>query len=223
MSLIYEYQWIICLICIFIQSPNIEASVTINLGTGVLSNSSGIVMSDGGLLQLVASTQDTVFSAPTASSFVLNDDQIEASWSLNGATNMGPGSGTDLHSITFSYSGNFGSGDLLQLRWFPTLTTASITPGVNTPYGVFRSDTSGLDQSDIAWIAPSDGSTVTLNFLTTSAGGSHFSDTMGQANLMALAIPEVSQAGLLRLTLELGCIMALVLQRKTKGRFYKAQ
>ncbi len=176
---------------LFLGCTFVGASVTINLGSGVLRNESGIVMPDNGLLQLIASTSDTTFTAPTADFFTGGDDILVASWGLDGSTFNGAGTGTDLSAVTFSYSGNFGSGDLLQLRWFPTLTPASIAPGVNTHYGIFRSDTIGLDGSDIAWVAPGDGSTNALNFLTISAGGS-FQDAFGEASFVTAAVPEAS-------------------------------
>lgn len=148
-------------------------------------------MPDGGLLLLVASTTDTTFTTPTATSFTPGtDDIVVAKFALN-STTVGVGGDTN-QQITYTYSGNFNVGDPLELFWYPTLTTSATTPGNNTSFGMFRTDqVQSADGSDIAWIAPANGGPYNLFFLTTSQGGSN-PDAFGIANLTVNPVPEPS-------------------------------
>lgn len=74
-------------------------------------------------------------------------------------------------AIEFNYSGGFNVGDELLVVLYPTLTTGSLSPGLNTP-GFFYRTSLVLDGSDIAYIAPSDGGTWAINNLTINQGGS---------------------------------------------------
>ena len=185
---------IIALSALVISSVSGFASITINLGAAELVQSDGTTpIPAGSLLQLVASTTDNVFTAPTAESFIGGsaDDLVIASFGSNNSA--GPGSFTG--PITFNLSGNLSSGDQIMLRWYPTLTTASSAPGGTTPYGQFRTD-SVENFSDIAWVIPADSATVSLNFLTQSDGGTQ-PDSAGTANLVTPApIPEPSSVAL---------------------------
>ena len=177
--------------------------VTINLFAGKLYGADGITaVPQGGLLLFVASTQDSTFASPTATSFTPGaDDIVVAAFGLNNFN--GPNTGTDSQSVNLTYSGNFGNGDLLQFYWYPTLTTASYTngngPGGQTPYGQYRTD-SLLGGSDIAWVAPAGGgNTFNLNFATTSIGGD-VSDIFGRASFVT-PVPEPSTYALFGLGL----------------------
>ncbi|MFZ4482998.1 MAG: PEP-CTERM sorting domain-containing protein [Chthoniobacterales bacterium] len=72
--------------------------------------------------------------------------------------------------FTFSYSGNFGVGDELLVVMYPTLTTSSVSPGLNTPGFFFRTSLVA-DGSSIAYVAPADGTWDLFSF-TVGAGGS---------------------------------------------------
>ena len=74
-------------------------------------------------------------------------------------------------SFGFTYSGNFTAGDQLLVVVYPTLTIASLNPGNNTAGFYFRTDAI-IDGSDIAWVAPPDGSTYSLFNYTSDIGGS---------------------------------------------------
>lgn len=177
-------------------SINAHASVALNLFGGTLSDSFGNAIGDGGLIVLVASTTDSIFSGPaptsslTAGSFFSGDDVILATFDTS-FLNTGLAGGYASMS-NLNYSGNLTSGDLLQLYWFPTLTLSSTTVGEGISYGAYRTD-SIASGSDISWVLPSDGQTATLNFLTVSAGGS-ISDSLGQATLTTVPEPATTVA-----------------------------
>jgi hypothetical protein len=163
-------------------------SVTINLGGAELFQSDGTTpIPLNSLIQLVASTTDNTFTLPSTTSFTGGsaDDQVIASFGTNNAS----GQGSFLQPVVFSYSGNFNAGDQLILRWWPSLTTAASTPGVTT-FGQFRTD-NVENFSSIAWVAPADGNTESLNFLDQSGGGSE-PDSAGRASFSTAAVPETS-------------------------------
>ena len=178
------------------SSINAHASVALNLFGGTLSDSFGNAIGDGGLVVLVASTTDSIFSgpAPTSSlssgSFFSGDDMVLATFEISSLTS-GLAGGYAFSSV-LNYSGNLGSGDLLQLYWFPTLTLSSTTVGEGTNYGAYRTD-SIVSDSNISWALPSDGQTVALNFLTANVGGS-ISDSLGQATLTTVPEPATTVA-----------------------------
>ena len=175
-----------------------NAAAIVNLFAGQLFNSNGTTpMANGGLLQVIASTSDNAFYAPTIGSFVGGnaDNIIAFSYAMNSATTGQTGS--SLQGVTLTYAGAFGVGDFLLLRWWPTLTISSPSPGAGTPYGEFRT-ASIVDGSTTGWIAPADGGTVSLNFATGNAGGSQ-PNSAGTANLATA--PEPTSAALLTLGL----------------------
>jgi hypothetical protein len=169
----------------------LEAAAVVNLYAGQLRNAGGTPMANGGLLQVIARTNGTTaFTAPTATSFVggSGDDLVAFSYAMNSVTTGF--SGQSLQPVTLSLGGSFDTGDPLLLRWWPTLTISSPEPGLGTPYGEYRNG-SVVDFSDIAWIAPSDPSSFTLNFLTIAAGGSQ-PDSAGNASLAVAPEPTTT-------------------------------
>ena len=170
-----------------------HATITINLGAGNLyGTSTATLFPTGGLLQLIVSSTDNVFSAPVAGSYTGNsaDDVILASFTL-----ASPGMFQQV--INFALSGNIGPGDQILLRWFPTLTLANTTPPAGAPFGQFRTDLIE-NFSDISWNLPNDGAIVGLNFLTMALGGTR-PEMDGVAN-MIVAIPEPSTVALVGLS-----------------------
>ena len=168
-------------------------SVTINLSAGELFQSDGTTpIPTGSLLQLVASTTDNVFTSPSPTSFTGGsaDDQVVATFDSNDF--LGPGS--TISAISFSLGGNLNAGDELLLRWWPSLTIASSTPGSGTPFGQFRTD-AVENGSDTGWFVPADGSTIALNFLDTAGGGSE-PNSAGTASFTT-AVPEPSTLAVL--------------------------
>jgi len=173
-----------------------NATIVINLTSAQLYGANGTTpMADGMLIQLLASTTDAAFAAPTATSFVGGsvDDVVQASYAMSSATASGfPGG--HIQAITLTFAGNFNAGDALLLRWWPTLAANASIPGVNTPYGEFRSD-QVENGSQVSWFAPSDGANVQLKFLDAAAGGTR-PDSAGRASLVT-AVPEPTGMGLI--------------------------
>lgn len=154
-----------------------QASVTISFGMGDMFSSTNTTtpFPSGGLLNFLALDSGTWSSAYPDLITALSTNT--ASWTLPGTTLIGQianddsgGPGSTGGLFTFSYSGNFGAGDQLLLVAYPNLTLSSTQPGNNQSGFFFRTD-SIIDGSDIAWIAPSDGATVSLFAYTLGAGG----------------------------------------------------
>lgn len=154
-------------------APLSKATITINFTAGDLRNSNGVLMPQGGLLQLVADTQRNGFGSPTATSFVSGDDFVVASFTL-GANYQGVGTTQNALSIMPGDFSGLDAGDPLIFRWFPSLNGASTAPGTGTMYGQFNS-TTNQDGSNLTvpWTEPADGGTFTLNFITATLGGSN--------------------------------------------------
>lgn len=168
---------------LFVCLSSVHASVTINLAASKLKQADGNPMPTNGMVILVASTTNSTFDGPTASSFVSGDDVEVARWDLSSTETPG-----DINTdVLASLSGNWTGGDPLAIYWYPTLTTDATMPGGGTTYGYYRDpaaiSTSGSDSSD-AWFTPADGGTITLVFLTTDAGGTTNPPSAGNASLV---------------------------------------
>src|SRR5881392_677407 len=184
-----KLKFLLPLSALLLASLTASADVTINLGAAELFQSDGTTpIPLGSLLQLVASTTDSTFTLPTPASFTGGsaDDLVVSSF----ASNNNAGSGSFSGPIVFTLSGNLNAGDPLMLRWWPTLTLASPSPGFSTPFGQFRTD-AVENFSDTGWFVPADGSTISLNFLDTAGGGSE-PNSAGTASFLTAAIPEPS-------------------------------
>ncbi len=180
----------LAVLALLVTSISAHATITINLGVDKLFQSNGTTpIPTGSLLQLVVSTTDNVFTLPTAGSFVGGsaDDIVLASFACQSNGSFGG-------PIVFSLSGNLNAGDQIMLRWFPTLTISSSSPGAGTSFGQFRTDNIE-SASNIAWVVPADGSTVSLNFLDIAGGGTE-PNSAGTASLVTAAIPEPSSVAL---------------------------
>jgi hypothetical protein len=163
------------------------ASVLINLGGGELFQSNGTSpIPAGSLLQLVASTSDSVFTSPTPTSFTGGsaDDIVVASFAAP------DNSGSFAQPITLNLSGSLDAGDPLLLRWWPSLTISASTPGTGATFGQFRTDATE-NFSDSGWFVPADGSNIALNFLDTAGGGTE-PNSAGTASFSTTAVPETS-------------------------------
>lgn len=157
-----------------------QANVTIDFTVGILNDASGSTpVADGSLIQLIGSV-DNAFAAPTPGAFIGGNDVLLFSANFNSSTSGTPG------AMLFSLTNvSLAAGTNLLLRWFPTLTNAAGSPGFSTAYGQYGSLT------DVAWVSPSDGQTVSIDFLTIAAGGST-ANSAGHAGLTTAAIPEPS-------------------------------
>ncbi|HEX8078547.1 MAG TPA: PEP-CTERM sorting domain-containing protein [Chthoniobacterales bacterium] len=197
-----------------------RATVTINLGAANLYNANGSqLMQPGMLVQLVASTTNSIFDTPRDGSYTggSSDDVVLASFSINqgaGATNVAL-------IIDFASFPNLTTGDPLMLRWFPTIAgpanpsmTIPAGPTGGSPFGQFRTDIVEAENgSNFAWTMPADSATITLNFLTQMINpASTHPESDGFANLTVSAIPEPSTYAFLAL----GLVGAVLARRRLK-------
>jgi hypothetical protein len=190
----------------------VHASVTLDLLAGQLLTSSSAAIPNGALIQLIASTDGT-FGTPSATSFTGSDadDVVIATISENSSTFESGGFSQTLH-ITLTGNGTAPDvGSLLELRWWPTLTTSSSAPGAGTQYGQFR--TAAVENgSNIAWVMPADGSSDSLNFETQQVGGTE-PNSAGIANMTVAAVPEPSTIACM---LGAGALGATMIRRRRR-------
>lgn len=153
--------------------------VTLTFQMGILSDPNGIPVANGSLIQIIGSA-DTTFVSPTDTSFVGGNDVIlfSGAFDNSGVGNTPGGMSLLLPSVS---AANY----YLQVRWFPTLTANSTTPGAGTAFGQYGYP------DDINWIAPASGGLTTFTFLTATVGG-NLADSAGQAMLSTAAVPEPS-------------------------------
>ena len=187
-------------------SAKSQATINIEVQAGVLTNITGTTnVPVGGLLELIATPSGSVsnFAAPTPDSFVSGDNIVVASFAMNyntGITGVTDNSFplTLQNTLSPSSSTAFDQGDPLLLRWYPSLTMSSTSPGLGTTYGQFRTDAT-VDGGN-AWITPADGGTATLVLFTQSVGGSQVNSTGYASNVV---VPE-SSSGALILIISIG-------------------
>lgn len=188
---------LVALAFVLLMSQKTASAVTINIDAEGLKTSSGDPMPLSGLVILAASTLDSSFGSPTASSFFSGDDIEVRRWDLSSFGMPGAFQGMTGSLNASSVSPDWTVGDPLQLFWFPTLNLGSLVPGEGTSFGQYRDDT-GLDGS-AAWFTPSDSSTISLKFFTADAsflnsGGSNPS-SLGLASFSTPSGPEKSSPG----------------------------
>jgi hypothetical protein len=175
-------------------------TVALRIDAGLLENSTGTApVPIGGLLQLLASPTGT-FGSPTTSSFAGGNDVIVENFAMNYNSGTTGEVTITFSSISLSAAGVSAGEDLI-LRWYPTLTYSVATnyqttgPSLLTTYGQARSDTiefsPAVDPSETIWVVPAAGSTVDLDYITTSDGGS-YSNTSGYAANLVTGVPEPS-------------------------------
>lgn len=180
-------------------SANAASIITLNSAFLTLENALSR-LPDGSLIQLVASTTDATFAAPSSGSFVGGsvDDVVVARFLLDSSTFGGQAGGFS-KSISLDYTaGAYGGlslsqNDPLLLRWWPTKDLTSVAPQTNDRYGEFRI-AAVMDGSSIGWAIPANNSSATLNFATLSAGGSQPNSSGAASKLVAT--PEPATAAL---------------------------
>lgn len=163
-------------VCFAVLSSSAFASVTINYGFGDFYQTSNTTthMPSGGRVNILALDSGSWGNSTTIASLFTNltDSFVPAGATLVAETftNNSDGPGTIGNSLIYNYSGNFTAGDELLMVVYPTLTSGNLTPGFNTNGFFFRTDLV-IDGSDIAWVAPTDGSTYSLGAYTLDLGG----------------------------------------------------
>lgn len=158
-------------------------AITINFSDMGLYTASGSSLAPSGSLVIVgASTTDTTFNEPSPTAFFIGDD-IEIARGT-----VGPDGMSFFALNTAVYSGQWNVGDPLQVYWYPSLTGGAANPGAaGVNYGKFRTD-AVIDGSTWGWVSPSDGASGSLNFFTSTYGGSN-PDTAGYADLAVVPEP----------------------------------
>jgi hypothetical protein len=159
-------------------------TLTMNLRVGVLSDSIGTAITNGSLLQIIASP-DTTFSAPTSDSFLgsNSNDFLLKSISFDSSSTGVDGAMQIAITVDLADYQTSITGDYFVIRWFPSLDVDTVTPGT-TSFGEFGYPT------DISWIIGSAGSSTPYSFRTTSVGGP-YPDSDGNA-VHITAVPEPS-------------------------------
>jgi hypothetical protein len=155
------------------------------------SNSTTAPMSGTGALLQVIATTTGAFSNPTPGSFTGGNanNYVIADFSMNNAA-------TDEFDNTFAFNlSNYpalASGDVLMLRWFPTITynqeMSGTTPSIGTTYGQFTSSSAEFSGAS-AWMIPSNPGAYTFGFLTMASEGSR-PESAGEASSAVTAVPE---------------------------------
>ncbi|HEY8903415.1 MAG TPA: PEP-CTERM sorting domain-containing protein [Chthoniobacterales bacterium] len=165
----------------------------IDFSLGLLSNSSGVALSDGSLIQIIAAPTGSSFANPTATNFLggSSDEYIVYSGAFDSSTSGTPGS--EIFSVNIDLTTFPVAGDALVVRWYPSLTTSSSAPGFTT-YGQFGyPDNPSLLDSNNTWLTPSAGNSGSYSFITSSLGGS-YPDSKGFASHTITPVPEPSSS-----------------------------
>ncbi|QYM77961.1 hypothetical protein K0B96_11625 [Horticoccus luteus] len=117
-----------------------------------------------------------------------SDDLIVGLYS---ASDLGGGIiGVDFGGTTLTYGDSFSAGTDLWLLWFPSQSVAGAVLGAGVPFGSYRSDTIDFASgSDIAFVAPRDGSISSLFAFSASTGYGLASN----AELSATALTTATQ------------------------------
>ncbi len=157
----------------------------------------------------------------SAGQFVSDDDVVLAMDSVN--NNLG---GIQTTSNAFNLSTGV-AGQAIAIRWFSDFTYQQYlngeTPAADTHYGTFAGLTTGTPNGGMAWVLPSAGDSVTINFATQSANSylnlglsDAYADSAGQAlSHVAVAVPEPSEYALAMVGLL--CVVVLLRRRARKG------
>lgn len=162
---------------------------TINFAAGILTASNSTPLADGSLVVLLTNGINGSFSAPSVSAFVTGDDVLLGSFATN-SVDFGTAGGL-VATLNPAFSSSLTVGQQIMVRWFPSLTTASVAPGAGVSYGQYTF-TGGNAESTLAdWTIPASG--VISPTLATAAVFGSLPDSAGQASLTTpSAIPEPS-------------------------------
>ncbi len=193
----------IAVLGLVIAVSQLPAAISINVSAEKLKDPGGYDMAVSGILVLVGSTTDAIFSGPTDSSFVQDDDAVVAIWDIANDGGNTPGAflgGTG----SVSLGGAWDAGDPLAIYWFPTLTAANniddTVPSAAIPYGMFRVESGNPDGTD-DWVTPADGTIgYNLKFITTDAtalepGGGSSDAADGEAGLFTPGAGPAAPSG----------------------------
>lgn len=176
-----------------------EASVTLNMFFGNLYRADGVTpLPTGSIITLVADAGNDGFGDLTQATSSFGGDSNDVVLATFASNDFG-GPGTVFDALQLDQPSLVGR--KIQLAWYDTLLTPGTQqgPGHDVDFGTFRTDIPNLDGTNGTWVYPSDGFTISLNFLTATQGGSN-PESAGRAQLRTAAgpiIPEPSSALLL--------------------------
>lgn len=185
------------------------STISMDFTVGILSDSLGNPLPDNALIQIIASP-DTTFSQPTTTSFLdsgSNDillGNLSFDSSTSGVTGAAIISLSDIDLSIYPVAS-----DYLIIRWFPSLTTSSTTPGTTT-YGEFGY------ANDVTWVAGTAGSSNSYFFKTTSYESGPNPDSLGQASNTVSPVPEPSSYATVIGLFSLG-MMLLQIRRRARA------
>ena len=161
---------------------------------GILADNNGTPVADGGLLQILASYHGTSLSAATPTDFLGGDTGETVIWqgAVDSTTaDNTPGASILNFNVNLYADGTPGNyltaGSTLFVRWYPTLSAASVSPGT-TLYGQYGYSAADGTVLDSTWVLQSIGTNPQYLFVTVGGGGT-IADTAGQATL-STAVPE---------------------------------
>lgn len=198
----------------FVSVTSAYADFTVQLDAGRLRIDAANAMPVGGLLVLVAAGGDGSFSNSLApGQFVSGNDVflgVANAATPNGAGAFNTSGGTDETNNVFNISSttfpSLAQGDLLALRWFPSITYAQFltgsTPTAGQKFGTYNplADGNANNNPDggAVWAVPAAGQLINLNFFTTdSSGGGTQTPSEGYASFTVSAVPEPSVTALI--------------------------
>lgn len=188
--------------------PGARAVVTMNVEfaaiyqadgvTGLGEGKIGLLVADEGAVPGLVNAGGTTLSLGSYLGGGSDDRIIGITTSVADVGGTGFSGFQDLFA-SITYDGNFGAGDKLYLLWFPTISSIGSVLGGDVSYGVYRSDAVNLASgSDIAFIAPPDGSTNNLfAFASSIVAGSGVTKSDFTAKFTTVAVPEPGAAALL--------------------------
>jgi hypothetical protein len=190
----------ICFLILGLLSLNTawaSSQVVLNLNFGILTDINSNPVSDNSLIQIIASP-DSAFSGPSTTSFLGSNSNDILVWSGSFSSLSTGVQGSMQLEVTIDLAQYPVSSDAFVIRWFPSLTTSSTTPGTTT-YGEFGYPT------DTSWVIGAADTSTPYSFLTSSANGP-YPDSFGKADRIT-AVPEPSNYAIIVAIFSLGLLI----------------
>ena len=187
------YKSLITLVPCLIAAT-LSHGVTINLsGSDLLQSNGTSKASTGALGLLVAATEGaSVFGTPTDGDSTAVGSTFGSEYLIVARFGL-VADGVAFEAVNETLGAapltNWAEGDALAIYWFPGLTTATANFSTGDSFGSFTS--ADAINGGSAWVTPANTSTVSLNMVTVSAGGTT-PNADGIADQSVSGIPEPS-------------------------------